>query len=119
MCFDLSMTTVRDGKHSSAKKHIGIIVEAYKKLYPADYAIVVEGIKMQKYFHDDEFASAKLQGAAYTRALFEIPVELHEMLIQNLSEDDMAWFKAGGKDRKEGALWFAKKFREFAVPKTI
>jgi hypothetical protein len=113
------MITVLDGKNSATKKHIEAIVKNYIRLFPEDYKTVIEGIQMQKGLHLDEFASAKKKGAPYTRALFEIPLELQEMLITGLESDEMEWFKAGGKNRKEGALWFAKKFKEFALPSSV
>lgn len=113
------MIRVLDGNNSGTKKHIEEIVKNYIRLYPEDYKIVIKGIQMQKGLHLDEFASAKKQGAPYTRALFEISLELNEMLIMGLEPDEMEWFKAGGKDRKEGALWFAKRFKEFALPENI
>jgi hypothetical protein len=113
------MSILLDGKNSATKKHIEAIVKNYIRLFPEDYHIVIKGIQMQKGLHLDEFASAKKKGAPYTRALFEIPVELHEMLITGLEEEEMEWFKAGGRSRKEGALWFTKKFPEFALPVNI
>lgn len=104
---------------NSAKLHITKIVEDYIRLRPADFEIVKEGIKMQRGLHLDEFASAKLNGSAYTRALFEIPEELSQMFIMQLTEEEMEWFKAGGTNRKEGGLWFAKAFPAFALPSSI
>lgn len=101
---------------TSTKKHIAHIVETYKKLNKAEYLTVCDGIRMQRDIHADKFASAKLQGSPDMRALFEIPMTLNEMLINNLDEGEMEWFKAGGTTRKEGARWFAKKFPEFRVP---
>lgn len=110
---------VLDGKNSATKKHIEAIVQKYILLHPEDYRIVIKGIQMQKGLHMDEFASAKKKGAPYTRALFEIPIELNEMLVMGLEPDEMEWFKAGGRTRKEGALWFAKRFKEFRLPENI
>lgn len=103
----------------SAKTHITQIVQDYIRLYPKDFETVKEGIKMQKNLHLDEFASAKLVGAPGMRGLFEIPVELSEMLIMQLSEEEMEWFKAGGANRKEGGRWFARAFPFFALPDSI
>lgn len=103
----------------SAKAHIRAIVENYIRLYPEDFAIVKKGIEMQRGLHLDEFASAKLAGSSDMRGLFEIPVDLSEMLITGLSEEEMEWFKAGGASRKEGARWFAKTFKAFALPDSI
>lgn len=102
----------------TAQKHIRQVVETYIKLYPEEFEIVKEGIKMQRGLHLDEFASAKGTGSDM-RALFEIPVTLSEMLITDLSEEEMEWFKAGGRDRKEGGRWFAKTFTDFALPDSI
>lgn len=74
---------------------------------------------MQKGLHLDEFASAKKKGAPYTRALYEIPVDLQEMLIMGLESDEMEWLKSGGANHKEGGRWFAKKFKEFALPSSL
>lgn len=103
----------------TAKTHIKEIVDIYIKLRPEDYALVIEGIRMQKGLHLDEFATASLAGSETTRGLFEIPVELSEMLITGLSEEEMEWFKAGGANRKEGGRWFAQTFKEFALPESI
>lgn len=103
----------------SAKTHIKAIVENYIRLYPNDFEIVKKGIRMQKgLLIDNEFGTAKGQGSEM-RALFEIPLELSEMLIMGLDEGEMEWFKAGGADRKEGARWFAKTFKDFTLPDKI
>lgn len=103
----------------SAKDHITQIVDNYIKLFPRDYATVVDGIELTRKTYDDDYASAKLSGAPDMRALFEIPVDLSEMLIMQLSEEEMEWFKAGGLDRKEGGRWFARKFPQFRLTATI
>lgn len=102
-----------------AKTRIREIVGNYKRLYPQDYTTVVEGIQMQrKLLLDDEFGRAKGSGSDM-RALFEIPVDLSEMLIMGLEPEEMEWFKAGGTDRKQGARWFARTFKEFTLPSKI
>lgn len=102
-----------------AKDHITQIVEEYIRLFPEDYATVVDGIKMTRNTYADDYASAKANGSPDMRALFEIPVDLSEMLIMQLSEEEMEWFKAGGADRKAGGRWFAKSFPEFSLPNKI
>lgn len=103
----------------TAKDHITQIVEEYIKLFPEDFQTVKDGIALSRGTYDDEYASAKLSGAPDMRALFEIPVDLSEMLIMQLTEEEMEWFKAGGKDRKEGGRWFAKNFPAFRLTGTI
>lgn len=104
---------------NSAKDHITQIVRNYIRLYPEDYETVKKGIEMQRHtLVDEEFGTAKGTGSDM-RALFEIPVDLSEMLIMGLTPEEMEWFKAGGPDRKEGARWFAKTFKAFTLPNKI
>lgn len=103
----------------SAKQHITAIVNNYIRLYPEDFQTVKDGIAMQRgALLDDEFGSAKGTGSDM-RALFEIPVDLSEMLIMGLLPEEMEWFKAGGLDRKEGARWFARTFKAFTLPEHV
>lgn len=101
----------------SAKEHITSIVENYIRLYPEDFQTVKDGIEKTRHTYEDDDATAKLQGVPMMRALFEIPQDLSEMLIMGLTEEEMEWFKAGGKNRKEGSLWFARTFKAFALPR--
>lgn len=103
----------------SAKKHITQIVDDYIRLFPEDFETVKKGIEMQRHaLIDEDYGSAKGTGSDM-RALFEIPVDLSEMFIMQLSEEEMEWFKAGGKDRKEGAKWFANTFKAFTLPNNV
>lgn len=102
-----------------AKKHIEQIVRNYIRLYPKDYEIVKKGIEMQRGLYLDDFASAKHSGSATTRALYEIPERLHEMLVMGLEEEEMVWLKSGGASHKEGGRWFAKTFPAFKLPRNI
>ena len=99
-----------------AKKHITEIVNNYIRLYPDDFQTVKEGIAMQRGLHLDEFARSK---GSDMRGLYEIPQELHEMLIMGLEPEEMNWLKAGGTDRKEGGRWFARTFKAFALPHNV
>lgn len=104
---------------NSPKEHITQIVRNYIRLYPEDYQTVKKGVAMQRnLLLDSEFGTAKGTGSEM-RALFEIPADLSEMLIMGLEPEEMEWFKAGGKDRKEGARWFAKTFPDFTLPEKI
>lgn len=100
-----------------AKVHIKKIVEDYIKLFPEDYETVKKGVQMQREALIDEKYGTGV--GSEMRALFEIPVDLSEMFIMNLTEEEMEWFKAGGVDRKEGGRWFARTFKEFALPNHI
>lgn len=104
---------------NSAKDHITQIVRNYIRLFPEDYEIVKKGIEMQRHaLLDAKFGTARGTGSDM-RALFEIPIDLSEMLIMGLTPEEMEWFKAGGLDRKEGARWFARTFKVFTLPSEI
>lgn len=103
-----------------AKKHIRTIVEQYIKLYPQEFADFKDAMKMiRASLKDEEFGQAMVGTSSQTRALYELPENLHQMFVMNLEEEDMVWLKAGGVNRKEGGLWFAKTFKDFAIPTKI
>lgn len=103
----------------SAKNHITQIVEEYIKMFPEDFATFKKAMEMQRHMlKDAEYGRAEGTESGM-RALFEMPVDLSEMFIMQLTEEEMEWFKAGGNDRKEGARWFGKTFKAFALPNTI
>lgn len=103
----------------SAKDHITQIVEEYIKLFPDDFATFKKAMVMQRnLLKDPKWGVAEGTGSGM-RAIYEMPVDLSEMLILQLTEEEMEWFKAGGSDRKEGARWFGKTFKAFALPQTV
>lgn len=103
----------------SAKDHITQIVEAYIKLFPQDYELFKDGMQhVRGNLKDEKFGTAEGTGSDM-RALFEMPVDLSEMLMMQLAEEEMEWFKAGGSDRKEGGRWFAKNFPVFRLADSI
>lgn len=103
----------------SAKDHITQLVEEYIKLFPEDFTTFKKAMEMQRHMLKDESYALAEGTESGMRALFEMPVDLSEMLIMQLTEEEMEWFKAGGNDRKEGARWFAKKFKAFTLPQTV
>src|SRR6202012_1103786 len=99
----------------SAKEHIKLIVEEYIRLFPSDFEVFKDGVAhIRGTLKDEKWGTAEGTGSDM-RALFEVPVDLSEMLIMQLSEEEMEWFKAGGPDRKEGGRWFAKNFPAFRL----
>lgn len=103
----------------SAKEHITEIVEEYIKLFPADFATFKKAMEMQRHMLKDEEYGKAEGSSGQMRALFEMPVDLSEMLIMQLTPEEMEWFKVGGNNRKEGAHWFAKKFKAFTLPQSV
>lgn len=104
---------------TSAKTHIRQIVEEYIKTFPIEWRDFKKGMSaVRAMASDEEFAT--LDGTKDTRALYEMPETLQTMLIMKLEEDEMLWLKAGNAaNRNEGGHWFAKTFKEFAIPKEI
>lgn len=99
----------------SAKDHIRQLVEDYIKLFPEDFELFKDGVKrVRATLKDEKWGTAEGTGSDM-RALFEMPVDLSEMLIMKLTEEEMEWFKAGGVDRKEGARWFVNSFPAFKL----
>lgn len=102
---------------ASSKKAIRKVVDDYVKLFPEEFEAFRNGMVALRATVHDKFA--KLQGTEYTRALYEMPETLSTMLITNLEEEDMVWLKSGGKNGKEGGLWFARTFKDFRIPDVV
>lgn len=96
----------------TTKKHITLLVNLYIKSHPLDYESFVKGVAMMRALTQDEFAT--LYGSHDTRALFEMPEDLHNDLVMGLNEEEMVWFKS-----KIGGRWFAKTFKDFALAESI
>lgn len=97
----------------SPQDHITAIVSQYKREYPDEYSLLCKAIDLnRKALKDPKFAQMEKNSSA--RALFEISETLTTMLIMGLSEDETVWFKS-----VKGSRWFAKTFREFALPRDV
>lgn len=97
---------------TKAKKNIEDIVNKYKFAFKDDYNTVVKAVEAMHHIVIDDFASTK--DTPNMRGLYETPEELYAMFLIELDIEDMQWFKT-----KEGGKWYAKKFKEFAIPKSI
>lgn len=106
------MATASWRANTAGRNLIKRIVDDYKRDYPEDYRLVVEGIAMKREMTRDEFAS--VEGSPDMRGLFEIPEVLVQNLIIGLDESTTTWWKT-----KEGGRWFARTFREFSLPYSI
>lgn len=95
---------------NTTKNRIDSIVSDYKGLFTEEYSLVCDMLKHRKSDLRNEFAELK-NVSALKRGLYEIPETLSEMLIKQLSENEMAELKT-----KTGGRWFAKKFKEFSLP---
>lgn len=95
-----------------AKKNIESVVAKYKFAFKDDYNAVVEAVEAMHHMVIDDFATTK--DSQTMRGLYETPEELYAMFIMELEPEEMDWFKT-----KEGGRWYAKRFKEFALPKNI
>jgi len=103
---------------TSAKTHITSLVNKWIKDNPTQFDIFKDAVKMKRAMAKDKFASAHMEGSDM-RGAFEMPDELHTMLIINLSEEEMSWFKRGGSLGHDGSNWFMTKFPDFTLADTI
>jgi hypothetical protein len=92
------------------KNRIRNIVFGYKELFPNEYGNVVKFIANNRRLQENEFASMKQEHAVIQRALYELPEKLSTMLFQELSGEELTYFKS-----KQGGRWFAKTFPQFAL----
>lgn len=102
----------------SAKSKIKKAVKDYARLRPEDYKNVCEVIAEKRKLTKSKFGL--LEGSEHMRALFEIPEDLHDMLVQALAVEELQWFKSGVVgDKNQGGRWFATTFPQFAIARDI
>lgn len=94
------------------KTSIRNIVSAYRVQKPEEYRLVCQAVEMQRQLLQD--AKYGAMESTDNRALYEISMTLQENFIINLSVDALTWLKS-----KQGGRWFAKEFKEFALPSHI
>lgn len=95
-----------------AKRHIKKIVDDYIMMFREEHDIVKEMVAAKRGMTNGDFAL--LEGSKDTRALFEISETLSTMLVMQLNEEEIVWFKT-----KEGGRWFANAFPVYALPNKI
>lgn len=90
----------------TTKKNIEKVVFKYTKENPDEFKLFTEeSMPLIK----AAFANG-LEKGTDMKPLYELPVTLFSMFIQELDEDEMIWFKT-----KKGAHWFIKEFKTFAL----
>lgn len=99
------------------KKRISNLVMGYKTLFPEEYAFVVNQIEAKRRTQGDEFAQMKLENPMLERALYEVPEKLFIAFMNELETEEHNYIK--GQKSKEGARWFARTFKEFALAEKI
>lgn len=103
----------------TAKAKIKKAVTDYIALFPDEYALFKDQVmKNRSALADEKFGIAQESGNDM-RALFEMPVALHDIITNALNADELAWFKYGGTDKREGGRWFATHFPAFRLPDKV
>lgn len=93
------------------KNKITQIVEDYRTKYPLEYKQVCDYLEQQrKKLDNQEYGNGKGE----LSALMEIPWTLHKMIEAELSLEERQEFS-----RLENKKWFAKTFKEFALPTNV
>ena len=102
----------------SAKDKIKTIVAQYIRIRRTDYINVTQVLAEKRKMTHDKFA--RLEGSQMSRGLFEIPEELHFMIVKGLDAEELHWFKSGiSSNPNQGGGWFATAFPMFALAEVI
>ena len=75
---------------------------------------VCNSIADKREVQETEFASIKGDGDGLRQLVHEIPLTLHNMFDNMLTEEERTYFKS-----KEGAEWFGRTFKEFSPAQNI
>lgn len=95
------------------KMKIRKTVNDYIKMFPEEYRLDIEEIKVKRANLQQRTAEIK-KVHAIKRELYAIGVLLDTMFIQKLSLEELKEL-----EDKEGARWFAKEFPQFRVTENI
>lgn len=91
------------------KSKVTKAVEDYKKFFVSEYDLVCKTISQNRELLKNDYANIP-ESQEVKRVLFEIPETLHNMLLRDLTQEELTHWKDSGKL----GVWFARKFREFS-----
>lgn len=97
----------------ATKQKIIDAVAQYKQQFPEEYKKFVEQTIDRRKDLMNDFAEAKGK-YALKRALIEMPETLHNIINDKLDVGEVTEFSA-----KEAVRWFARTYKEFALPDKI
>lgn len=100
---------------NNTKRAITRIVNDYRKLYPDEYAAVIEQLRLTRAQNKDDLASTGHDGVIHQK-MYEIPATLYDMLLARLKETERKEFQ---DQELGGPRWFAQTFKEFAIAEKI
>jgi len=92
---------------------ISLAVRDYAKMFPDEYKKVLDTIKWQKQNLKTDLAEIE-DTHGLQRALYTVPENLHQMIVEKLPNEELNQFKD-----KDSARWFTKTFPQFAITRTI
>lgn len=98
---------------TQTKKKINEIVESYKRMFPDEFNLVIEQIKLNRKKQRDKFATLKKTDFV-ERALIETPELLNSMFDLRLTDNEKIEFKS-----KKGIRWFAEQYPMFKIAEKI
>lgn len=95
------------------KARIEALVKDYAfgeiEIFRQEYQAFVKQTKPKKENLKDEYGSTGMDVAE--RGLHEIPETLYNIFKKSLRDEEFQWLM----NTKQGSIWFAKKFKEFAI----
>ena len=100
-------------KDGGTKKKIEKLVKEYIQVMPGEYEQVKKEIATYRIGLKDEWA--QMEGSEIiARELYRIPETLHAIMHKKLSVEDDLWLRS-----TEGGRWFANRYPEFRVTKSV
>lgn len=100
---------------NNTKRAVTKVVADYRKLYPDEYAAVIEQIRIERNKSSNDFASTGHEGAIHQK-MYEVPETLYKMLQNRLKTHELQEFQ---DQQAGGPRWFAQTFKEFAIAQKV
>lgn len=99
-------------KNRALKSKVETITVGYMELFKDEYKLVCAQLEGEREKNKDKFASVA-HDRTIQRKLYEIPETLHNMIISQVTKEELLLMKEG-ENGKDFARWFATRFPEFA-----
>lgn len=96
-------------------RKVKLAFDLYKQTFKNEYDIVVVQIKEARENQKTDWGEVVVDGEknhAIKRELFRMPEKLYNLVIQNLSDEEISYM-----DSDEYALWFTREFPQFKMTK--
>jgi len=95
---------------AEVKRIISAAIKLFHREHPGEAAAFYEYVRQRKAgLHND--MGAVIDGDhAIERALFEMPVGVYDVLMKNMTPEQLVWFAT-----KEASRWFATTFPKYSL----